>query len=395
MMRDPLQALAEARPAHLDPAAPIPDGTRATELARAMAGPADRTGDRAPRHSRRAVRSLWGLGLVGAAAAAALVVATTGTGGESVDRAVPAPATTTLSARTVLLSAAESSLKAPAAGGAYWYVAGEYGHVNLVGTKVRYLVADRSGHQQWTARSPKGESRFVDQGLGAAPLTAADKAAWQQDGSPASWQVTVGKPKAGNPKAVGRLLLESAPRKPFGGQTNLGDKVFDLAGRNVTVAELQALPADPAGLKRRILQGYAGHGTESSGDPMARDPWLFQVTTGLLREMPVKPAVRAAAYKILAGLKGVRSLGQVTDPLGRTGQGIGMRETNALGTSERQIIVNPATGILLTDQTVAVRGTGANAWAKPGTLLYWDATKTAGWTDDKPVRANPPGSPRG
>lgn len=379
MTRDVLRHLTEARPEHLDPGAPVPNGIREKELTTAMAEQREQT-TQAPRKARRALRPLLGVGLIAAAGvtAAAVVVATTGTDGKSVDK------TTTLSARTVLLSAAESSLKTPTAGGAYWYVESVGGNVSQVGTKMKYLVADRSRHQMWTARSPKGTSRFVDQGLGAGPLGAADKAAWVQDGSPTSWQVTVSDPKANNKKGADRLVLSSAARKPYGGPSNVGDKVFDLAGKNVTVAQLQALPGDRDGLQKRLLQGYAGHGTESGSDPMARDPWLFQVTAGLLEDMPVKPAVRAAAYKILAGLKGVRALGQVTDQQGRKGQGIGLSANYGAGMVERQIIVDPATGMLLTDQTVAVQPTGANSWAKPGTLLYWSSTQVAKWTDQKP-----------
>jgi hypothetical protein len=391
MTRDVLRNLTEARPHHLDPSIPTPTDTREKELTMAMTGQREETAQ-TPRPTRRARRPLWAVGLVAAAGvtAAAVVVSTTGTGTKSIDKAGPtAGSNVVLSARTVLLSAAESSLKTPVAGGAYWFVEDVNGFVNMAGTKVRYLIVDRSSHRQWTARSPKGNSWFADQGLGAGPFTAEGKAAWMKDGSPTSWKVTTSAPKADNKNAVDVVTLSSAPRKLFGGQTNLGDKVFDLAGKNVTVAQIQALPGDMAGLKKRLLQGYAGHSTEAN-DPMARDPWLFQITIGLLRDMPVKPATRAAAYKILAGLKGVRALGQVIDPLGRKGQAIGLNANYGAGMEQRQIIVNPETGLLLADQTVALRPAGANAWAKPGTVLRWEATRSAGWSDSQPVKVGSP-----
>jgi hypothetical protein len=102
--------------------------------------------------------------------------------------------------------------------------------------------------------------------------------------------------------------------------------------------------------------------------------------------MPVKPAVRAAAYQVLAGLDGVRSLGEVTDPLGRKGQGIARTENWVTGTFERQLIVDPETGVLLTDQIVAVHATETYAWAKPGTAIFWTSTTEASWTDKEPVK---------
>ncbi len=69
-----------------------------------------------------------------------------------------------------------------------------------------------------------------------------------------------------------------------------------------------------------LLEGCEGYGTES-GKLKDADSWLYQVTSGILRDMPVKPAVRAAAYEVLAGLDRVRSLGEVTEARGRTGQG--------------------------------------------------------------------------
>jgi hypothetical protein len=110
------------------------------------------------------------------------------------------------------------------------------------------------------------------------------------------------------------------------------------------------------------------------------------VTAGLLSDLPVKPGVRAAAYQVLAGLDDVRSLGEVTDALERRGQGVARAERWPTGTFERQLIVDPDTGILLTDRFVAVAPAGTHGWAKPGTVVNWNAIVKAEWTDRKPVR---------
>ncbi|MEU8269095.1 CU044_5270 family protein [Sphaerisporangium sp. NPDC049002] len=382
---NPMDQLRAARPAHLD--TPVDEATRASELSYAMAGA--RT-----RRTRRIAKPVWGgLALAGAATVTAVAVAVSGTGGTtprapSLSEAAPSSAGTTpvirLSAQRILLAAADSSLRARVSTGAYWYVDSVIGSAYEAGTQTRYLVHSTTSHRLWIARSPRGESWFVDRNLGTRPAKGAEDA-WARDGSPAKWSVELPKPKADDKNALGRMELDSTPGRPFGNPVNDGDKVFELAGGNVSVADLQALPTTAKALKQRLLEGYAGHGTESD-DPQDADSWLYQVTSGLLRDMPVKPAVRAAAYKVLAGLGGVRSLGEVTDTLGRTGQGIARPENWSGGRFERQLIIDPETGILLTDQIVAVRATGGYAWAKPGTPIWWEATREAAWTDKAPEK---------
>ncbi|WP_214410034.1 CU044_5270 family protein [Sphaerisporangium fuscum] len=388
---NPMERLRAARPAHLD--SPVDGHTRDRELSYAMAQ------SRQPR-GRKITKPVWGLGLVSAATATAVVVgvAVSGTGGTtprapSTSQAVAggpvssAPAVR-LSAEQVLLTAAASSMKAPAEDGAYWYVESVLGSADEAGDKVRYIVHTTTAHKMWIARSPKAASWFQDQNLGTKPAEGAEES-WKQDGSPTRWKVDAAKEKAGGSGRLAPMQLESRPGKPFGNQINLGDKVVDLAGRNTSVAELQALPTTPDELKKRLLSGYQGHGTES-GEPEDADSWLYQVTSGLLRDMPVKPAVRAAAYKVLAGLDGVRSLGEVTDAQGRRGQGVARTETWGNGRFERQLIIDPETGVLLTDQIVAVEPTGDYAWAKPGTAIWWESTLEAGWSDKVPPKISQP-----
>ncbi|MFC4586854.1 CU044_5270 family protein [Sphaerisporangium corydalis] len=378
-----LDQLRAARPAHLD-TAPDP-ATRAAELSYAMA-------QARPRRSRRISRPVWGLGLAGVATATAVAVAVSGTGGTAPPVAggtQAAPSTGSaepsvrLSAKQILLAAAGSALKAPVASGAYWYVESTGGSADQVGTKERYTVHTTSKARFWFARSPRKESWWTSQNLGTKPAEGAEEA-WERDGSPTRWSLEVSTPKANGTVPKVRMKLSSDPGKPFGNPINVGDKIRDLAGKNVSMAELQDLPTTAAGLKKRLLSGYEGHGTESD-DPQDADSWLFQVTSGLL-DGPVKPEVRAAAYKVLAGLGGVRALGEVTDVLGRTGQGVARTENWATGRFERQIIIDPETGLPLSDQVVAIKGKGSFAWAEPGTPVFWQATEKATWTDAPPVK---------
>ncbi|GAA1286839.1 hypothetical protein Psi02_53330 [Planotetraspora silvatica] len=376
---NPMDQLRSARPAHLD--TPVDEGTRAAELTHAMA----QFRQTKPARARKIAKPVWGLGLAGVAAATAVAVGVTATGGTTSAPSAPAvaqgtkPAAVKLSAKQVLLVAAESSLKAKAGSGAYWHIESQSGDAQLVGTKVHYTVNSLGRSDTWFARSAKVDSWWVSQNLGTKPAPG-DEAAWKQDGSPTTWSVKVAKRGA-----TGKLLIDSKAGKPFGNTINVGDKIVDLAGKNVSFAELQKLPTTAAALKARLMQGYAGHGTESD-EPQDADAWLFQVTAGVLSDMPVKPAVRAAAYQVLAGLGDVRSLGEVTDALGRKGQGISRSESWPNGQYERQLIVDPQTGVLLTDQIVAVHPGGQWAGLKPGTVVNYNAITKAAWTDEKPVK---------
>jgi hypothetical protein len=246
-----------------------------------------------------------------------------------------------------------------------------------VGTARKYLLEDVQ--RSWTsvARSRQGTSWWVSKGLGARPATPADVAAWKADGSPSTW-TTPGPGK----KSAGNIRLSTAARPSFGNPINMGPLVFDLVGKNVTVKEIMSLPGTEAALRKRLLTGYHGHDTESNA-PLGRDPWLFRVTADVLSDMPVSPATRAAAYQILAHIQSTRSLGRVTDPLGRTGEGVAFSDASGL---ERQILVDTGTGQLLSDQQAVTTKSAQWPWAKPGTVVYYQAVVKAGWTDAAPVK---------
>jgi hypothetical protein len=94
------------------------------------------------------------------------------------------------------------------------------------------------------------------------------------------------------------------------------------------------------------------------------------------RELPASPAVRTAVLRIIAGLPGVHSQGEVRDPLGRDGVGIVLVGKGDGATFTEQLIVDPDTGELL---ALVIGGT-PGAKAKNGYQAFLDA----GWTDEKP-----------
>ncbi|HEY1920697.1 MAG TPA: hypothetical protein VGH27_34435 [Streptosporangiaceae bacterium] len=60
---------------------------------------------------------------------------------------------------------------------------------------------------------------------------------------------------------------------------------------------------------------------------------MFNVYDQLLEEDPITPQVRSAVFTDLAKLPGVHSIGQVTDPLGRTGYGIALSAASSTASS--------------------------------------------------------------
>jgi hypothetical protein len=255
---NPIDELRAARPAHLGDV-PVDERTRAAELSYAMSRPRQA-------RARRRTRPVWGISLAGAAAVAAAAVVVTGTGGSTPpasDVALPAstlpaptlPAPTlstaapkvTLSAREVLLAAAENADRQPDRTAAYWHTA-SVSRLLYKAANGDYLVWDRSRSESWTPRATGGEQWHRSRSLGARPATDEDEAAWRQAGSPTEIKVE------GEGKMAG-MSVSTSPRAAETRRAPLtdGDKVFWL-GRNVTMKDLRGLPSDPGELKAWLLR---------------------------------------------------------------------------------------------------------------------------------------------
>ncbi len=350
---------------------PAPTRQEITDARARLAAPA--------RPRRRARWALPGLGLV--AAATAVTVVATQLGGAHRTTAPPAPVP--MSARRVLLTAAESSARAQAAGGTYWFTEFRYGRTVIAqGHGERYLVEQRSDYKDWTnAHSPRRTHAQTKAGhggttthfyarrpLGAGPVAAADVAAWRRAGSPSVF------PVAGLPSA--RLNAGAGSWSVWRDET-----AFDSAFPDGSLERLRRLPADPVRLRAYFLGRKEGR-----QDWQTPDQWMFEAAASLLEGEPVPPAVRVAAYRMLAGLADVRATGAVTDPLGRRGVAVEMRE------GERaviRLIIEPSTGRLLADERVAVKSPapGRSGVYPPGTVLDWQALVDASWTDSPPKHA--------
>ncbi|NKZ03512.1 CU044_5270 family protein [Actinomadura latina] len=386
-MRDVLHTLREARPAELDPDTRIDDGVRHAELARAMAGtPAGTLADAQAGPARRRVRPMWGLSLAGAVAAGAIVAAAVVTTGGNPPGPGPRPgaAEPALDAKSVLLTAAEQADGQTETMRAYWHQATISSHLYMVGTGAdRYGVAVRQKAETWTPSKPGVKTWVLQQNLGAKPATMADAAAWRRAGSPATFKIEAPAPSKAGKGRLKTFTATTAPGRPEVSSSPLvdGDKVFWL-GRNVTMKDLRSLPSDPKRLRAELMRSYKGHGTESD-DPMPSDEWLYEVARGLVMDMPVKPAVRAAGFRMLAALPAVRSVGKVKDPQGRAGSAIAVDEKTSRGVIRHQMIIDLSSGTALASEDIML-APAAGTQIPSGRTVDSTVTVTTEWTNSHP-----------
>ena len=218
----------------------------------------------------------------------------------------------------ILLTAAASAERAPAGSGIYWYVRVRWASG---GTNKLYLS------ESWTRRD--GQTWIRNQKTGERPF--------------------------------------KLPRSPG----TLGP--FFLGGRELTFGQLQKLPAHPRALTRWIVNNASRHGGKTGGPSPSNARTrqdIFDSLTSLLSELPAAPRVRATAFRSLASLPGVTSLGPV-------GGGQGVRFT-LLGGERATLIIDPSTGQIRATNFF-VDNQGAEYWQQ-----IPNATITGRWTDTLP-----------
>ncbi|MEV0995180.1 hypothetical protein [Nonomuraea sp. NPDC050202] len=134
-----------------------------------------------------------------------------------------------------------------------------------------------------------------------------------------------------------------------------GRSPFSMAGRDLTFAEIQALPSDAAELRERVAAML----------PAGSQSLLADALGGLLWTKPSPPGVRAAAYRALADLPEVRYLGTATDDRGRAGEAFSFGLPSGV---RRTLIIDPGTSQVLSSED----GTRS------------ELVLVAGWTDEGP-----------
>jgi hypothetical protein len=147
---------------------------------------------------------------------------------------------------------------------------------------------------------------------------------------------------------------------------------FRLGGAEVTMDQIQALPAEPAALRDWIANAVAHGDIRTSAGPLTADQRQQAVLEGLVSlvsTLPAPPAVRAASFRAIATYPGVRAVGAVPG-----GQGLRLPPPG-----EGLLVVDPATSRVNKTSTY-VTADGALATAAEGTTFGISAE----WTDNLP-----------
>jgi hypothetical protein len=334
-----------------------PPSARATIQARARLTAAMR--ERQPaRVSRR-----WLLGGAGALAGAAVLAPVVSLIENRSDRPAQVPEA---SARDVLLAAATRAAS-DVTTGRYWNVQSVYvfGPFTVGNAPDQYSIVGRAVDERWIARDPGDASWFGSRDLGYRPRGDADRQAWRKAGSPAQWDVGSGTQSIRHSTAPGRGELTRLDAATF---------LEDLGGFNRS--QLEGLPTDPGAL-RDLFVARLGPVPSNYGV----DSMLVGAMVQLLADVPAPPAVRAAAFRVLAGINGMRSTGQVTDEEGRTGTGIELAQTFPDVSDSRQLIVDPATYLILASNYLATAGGDGTRPVKEQRRVIVRAR----WTDEPPT----------
>ncbi|MEV4286524.1 hypothetical protein AB0K40_13565 [Nonomuraea bangladeshensis] len=269
---------------------------------------------------------------------------------------------------TALLGAPGAAAAAPPEG-AYWHSRSltTLTHPWRFGSKSdSYALVQRRISETWQA--PDGRTWYGYRELGALPKSAADRKAWQRDGSPSKWSESI------DGKTV---KLSATPAKGSMGPARDQNQFF-LAGQNLTYDEVQRLPADPAALKDWLRRA----GQVSRVPDYALDGWVAGTLPYLLHSLPVTKEVRAAAYQALLTMPGVRADGLAKDTLGRSGAVVLIDRTDkkTKSSARTRLIVDTGTMVLLSREQKALN----DGKQVPG-KEYTETLVKVGWTNDPPA----------
>ncbi|MFC5186273.1 hypothetical protein [Actinomadura harenae] len=282
-----------------------------------------------------------------------------------------------------LFAAADGTANTPGSG-RLWYRRSSVGGTAVVHSPIRPGVeyAMQVEQDDYVLASPNGPLSRKDRAQSAEwsgeqvtvrPASAGDRAKWEADGKPGADALGV-----------------EVPDRSIGPEMGNGP-VLDFG-----VDGARRLPTDPAKLRAALLNYAVRVGHERPADP---DAYLYRSASFLLVDVPVDYGVRVATYRLLASLRGVRTV-TAADAAGRRYQGVALRTTTGEnGTIDSELLIDPGTGRLAAGQEVVVTPGPRTASLRPGDRWRYEIVRQAGWTD-RPAeslvpdpRLPPPGEP--
>jgi hypothetical protein len=199
---------------------------------------------------------------------------------------------------------------------------------------------------------------------------------WRQAGSPKMVEV----PNPDGPQRAAVDMQASPSTRRDAGRPFDGD-YFGL-----TTGQVAKLPTDAKALENALLNlkgDWHAYSSKPERQPIRalrgaeRIRALSDVAGTLLSQAPAPPRVRAAAFRMLATLPGVKAEGTAADPMGRAGRVISLPlETTVplglytapkqLGTYRRQWIIDPAGGRLLAIRDLVAKPPHGSRALPPG-----------------------------
>ncbi|WP_031171287.1 CU044_5270 family protein [Streptosporangium roseum] len=326
--------------------------------------------------------------LASAASVAATVLVVTMVTAPNEQRPAPPPAASSgaqPSARQMLLAAATAvaATKAPVSG-AYWRTSTVSGR-DAISPDRGYVIRRLFSKDEWLARRPGAQSWWVTQSLGVKPLTPEDQTAWRKAGSPTRWKYPIdvtGYVGVNSSEVVRAEAEEKTASRLRGKWKGSGGS---LTKELLTWDEIRRIPSGERELRAYLEQLLTAPAKGGSGqDPRRPDSALQEACMQIVFALPVAPAVRASAYRILATMPELKSLGRVKDPLGRTGEAFGYQMAPDFGRKtafEVALVIDPATGLLLARTTTTTVELTGGRTAK---TTSFTAYQRMGWTDAKP-----------
>jgi hypothetical protein len=336
-------------------------------------------------HRRGLVRG-WTLGAAAATVAIVMAVVTL----VSNMTVVPTPMLVPAGGNDALLRLADQVAKLPDEGGAYWrrpLLNNGLTRVRAGGETFNVLVSSRI--DLWQPRDPRDPVQVEQWQQFVRPATKADERTWRAAGSPATVQrVCTPGTSAGD---CTKIRLRSKPSQCVYTRAAKASGVLgDSRLGELTLADLAALPSDTGQLREKLRTFW-----KTRKDSRSKGSFeAFLATSSVLLELPVRPSVRAAALRLLAGLPTTKVRGSIIDPLGRLGIEVTFIKSEgfagSFGTDDEvaqrfTTILDPRTGTVLA-ANAAIAAESTEGLAK-GTFMDYQAwAAEAGWTSDRPER---------
>lgn len=271
-----------------------------------------------------------------------------------------------LGAHDLLLAAATTAGAEKSA--RYWHTEAVVvrGPVHVQG----YDLASRSVVEYWLAKDPQDASWVGQRDLGYRPLSPQDTAKWAAAGKPTTWNVTAD-------NAAGHDTLRAAPGRATLATMSASMFLQSLGGFDTV--EVNALPTGPAQLKKLFQDRIVERATAARPGTPDGDANLLRAMTELLVQVPASPAVRAAAFTVIANLPGITTREHVKDAEGRGGVRITLLNNGSSIDQANSIVLDPATHRLFAREYNATDAGNGKA-VKSGNETF---LKTE-WTDRKP-----------